>query len=155
MANGQTAQVILPTHTAGAPEEAHVLVVDDDPDILRVVRFYLAKHHYHIETAENGREALEVLARNPDIELVLSDVMMPEMSGLELLRNIRSNALLADIPVILISAEGETSRKVAGLNLGADDFITKPFNFDELTARVRNHLRLRRLQREVLVANNL
>jgi serine phosphatase RsbU (regulator of sigma subunit) len=129
--------------------------VDDDPDILRVVRFYLAKQNYSVQTAENGHEALAYLAGHPGVELILSDVMMPEMNGLELLEKVRANPAWAEIPVILISAEGETSKKVAGLNLGADDFITKPFNFDELMARVRNHLRLRRLQREVLTANEL
>ena len=135
--------------------EATLLVVDDDPDILRVVRFYLAKQRYRILAADNGKSALDLLHTDPNVELILSDVMMPEMSGLELLKAVRGDPYLADIPVILISAEGETSKKVAGLNLGADDFVTKPFNFDELTARVRNHLRLRRLQRQVLVANDL
>ena len=137
-----------------AESEPTLLVVDDDPDILRVVRFYLSKHHYRILAAENGQAALDLLHKDPTVELILSDVMMPEMIGLELLKAVREDPFFADIPVILISAEGETSKKVAGLNLGADDFISKPFNFDELTARVRNHLRLRRLQREVLVAND-
>ncbi len=142
--------------TGAAPaENATLLVVDDDPDILRVVRFYLSKQNYTVQTAENGQEALAFLNANPAVELILSDVMMPEMNGLELLERVRKNPLWSEIPVILISAEGETSKKIAGLNLGADDFITKPFNFDELMARVRNHLRLRRLQREVLTANDL
>jgi serine phosphatase RsbU (regulator of sigma subunit) len=135
--------------------EATLLIVDDDPDILRVVKFYLTKQRYLVETANNAVEALAVLRANPTVELILSDVMMPEMSGLDLLKQVRSNPQWSDLPVILISAEGETSRKIAGLNLGADDFITKPFNFDELMARVRNHLRLRRLQREVMHANEL
>ena len=103
--------------------------------------------------APGGNEALPILKDNPRIEWILSDVMMPEMTGLELLKIIRDNKEYSEIPVILISAEGETSKKVAGLNLGADDFITKPFNFDELMARVKNHIRLRRLQKEVLIAN--
>lgn len=132
-----------------------LLVVDDDPDILRVVRFYLTKQKYLVRTATSGEEALAVLQEQPDVELILSDVMMPRMSGLELLQAVRDDSRLSDIPVILISAEGETSKKVTGLNLGADDFITKPFNFDELMARVRNHIRLRRLQKEVLMANRM
>lgn len=130
-----------------------LLVVDDDPDILRVVRFYLTKQQYTVHTATCGTEALAILDKERDIELILSDVMMPEMSGLELLTIVRENPDYADIPMILISAEGETAKKVAGLNLGADDFITKPFNFDELMARVKNHIRLRRLQMEVMVAS--
>ena len=132
-----------------------LLVVDDDPDILRVVRFYLTKQDYHVHTASSGNEALELLAKEEEIELVLSDVMMPEMNGLDLLKHIRSDPKHKGTPVILISAEGETSKKVTGLNLGADDFITKPFNFDELMARVKNHIRLRRLQKEVLYANKM
>lgn len=130
-----------------------LLVVDDDPDILRVVHFYLTKQRYRVHTAATGEEALALLHREPEVELILSDVMMPNMSGLDLLRAVREDPKLADTPVILISAEGETSKKVTGLNLGADDFITKPFNFDELMARVRNHIRLRRLQKELMVAS--
>lgn len=135
-----------------APE---LLVVDDDPDILRIVQFFLTKQNFHVHSASNGEEALQTLQDNPQIELVLSDVMMPKIDGLELLRRLRSMEQFADIPVILISAEGETSQKVMGLNLGADDFITKPFNFDELMARVKNHLRLRRLQKDLVAANDL
>lgn len=130
-----------------------LLVVDDDQDILRVVKFYLTKQNYTVHAASGGKEALAILKENPRIELILSDVMMPEMTGLELLKILRDTKEYSEIPVILISAEGETSKKVAGLNLGADDFITKPFNFDELMARVKNHIRLRRLQKEVLIAN--
>jgi len=132
-----------------------ILVVDDDPDILRIVQFYLKKQNYTIFTATNGEEAVAALEEQPDIELILSDVMMPKMNGLELLKAVRTNPHMADISLILISAEGQTSKKVAGLDLGADDYITKPFNFDELMARVRNHLRLRRLQREVTLKNSL
>ena len=136
-------------------EQPQLLVVDDDHDILRIVQFFLSKQKFKVHTANNGEEALAVLEVNPDIELILSDVMMPKLNGLELLKKVRSNEKYSEIPMILISAEGETSQKVIGLNMGADDFITKPFNFDELMARVRNHLRLRRLQRDLLHANEL
>ncbi len=132
-----------------------LLVVDDDPDILRIVKFFLAKQNYEVYAATNGEEALTLLDQHQEIELILSDVMMPKINGLDLLKLIRQDPRFAEIPLILISAEGETSQKVAGLNLGADDFITKPFNFDELMARVRNHLRLRRLQKELVLANDL
>ena len=130
----------------------NLLVVDDDPDILRVVQFYLKKQNFLVHTASNGREAMEMLSKGLEIELVLSDVVMPEMGGLELLQKIRQGHRPSDIPVILISAEGETSRKVAGLNQGADDFITKPFNFEELMARIRNHVSLFRLKQEVVIS---
>lgn len=144
-----------PVKNGLGPSNPALLVVDDDPDILRIVQFFLSKQKYLVHVANNGEEALTVLGEHPEIELILSDVMMPKISGLDLLKEVRSNPKLAEIPVILISAEGETSQKVMGLNLGADDFITKPFNFDELMARVRNHLRLRRLQRDLLHANDL
>ncbi|MCZ6627869.1 MAG: fused response regulator/phosphatase [SAR324 cluster bacterium] len=134
-------------------EQPHLLVVDDDNDILRIVQFFLSKQKFKVHTANNGEEALAVLEVHPDIDLILSDVMMPKLNGLELLKKVRSNKRYSEIPMILISAEGETSQKVTGLNMGADDFITKPFNFDELMARVRNHLRLRRLQKDLLHAN--
>ena len=140
-------------HIASAKPE--LLVVDDDPDILRIVQFFLSKQNFHVHAATDGEEALKMLDEHENIELVLSDVMMPKISGLELLKQLRSTEKYAEIPVILISAEGETSQKVVGLNLGADDFITKPFNFDELMARVKNHLRLRRLQKDLVVANEL
>ena len=133
----------------------HVLLVDDDADILRIVQFYLKKQKYNVHTAANGEDALAALKMNPGIELVLSDVMMPGMSGLDLLKAIRSEPRTSDLSVVLISAEGQTAKKVAGLEMGADDYITKPFNFDELQARVRNHIRLRRLQREVMQKNDL
>jgi serine phosphatase RsbU (regulator of sigma subunit)/CheY-like chemotaxis protein len=132
-----------------------VLLVDDDPDILRIVQFYLKKQKYQVYTATDGEEALAVLEKHPEIELVLSDVMMPGVSGLDLLKAIRADTRRVDLSVLLISAEGQTAKKVAGLELGADDYITKPFNFDELMARVRNHIRLRRLQREVMQKNDL
>ncbi len=139
----------------GEEQAPRVLLVDDDPDILRIVQFYLKKQKYEVFTATNGEEALVALKTHPGIELVLSDVMMPGINGLELLQEIRKSDGLSDISVVLISAEGQTAKKVAGLNAGADDYITKPFNFDELLARVRNHIRLRRLQREVVQKNEL
>lgn len=137
------------------PQGPQLLVVDDDPDILRIVQFFLSKQDFQVHAASDGEEAIKVLQANPNIELVLSDVMMPKVSGLELLKQLRGMEQYAEIPVILISAEGETSQKVMGLNLGADDFITKPFNFDELMARVKNHLRLRGLQKDLVLANEL
>lgn len=147
-------QSSLTSDGTGEVQQA-LLVVDDDPDILRIVKFFLAKQNYQVFAAQDGLEALSILEQHPEIELILSDVMMPKMNGLDLLKHIRNDPQYTDLPIILISAEGETSQKVAGLNLGADDFITKPFNFDELMARVRNHLRLRRLQKDLVVANDL
>ena len=132
---------------------ATLLVVDDDPDLLRVVKFYLTKQKFTVLTASDGNEALELMNKTPEVELVLSDVMMPGMNGLDLVKAIREKPEWRELPVLLISAEGESQKKVMGLSLGADDFLSKPFNFEELIARVKNHLRLRRLQKEVQLAN--
>ena len=153
MADAQQGSLLGESSPEKPGEGPVVLVADDDPDILRIVKFFLTKQNFRVFAAEDGDVALEMLRANPEIELILSDVMMPRMSGLELLAAVRKDPKLCQIPVLLISAEGETSKKVAGLTLGADDFISKPFNFDELMARVRNHLNLRRLQRELVVAN--
>ncbi|MBI4081124.1 MAG: SpoIIE family protein phosphatase [Candidatus Lambdaproteobacteria bacterium] len=136
-------------------DRPRLLVVDDDPDILRIVKYYLVRQNFDVETATNGEEALEIIRRSGKIELLLSDVMMPRMNGLDLLRAVRGLPGRSDLPIILISAEGEAKKKVAGLDMGADDYLTKPFNFDELIARVRNHIRLRRLQKELIAANDL
>jgi serine phosphatase RsbU (regulator of sigma subunit) len=130
-----------------------LLAVDDDPDILRVVQFFLTKKEYMVLTAANGEEALAIIEKEKDIELILSDVMMPKINGLELLSHVRKHETYREVPFILISAEGETSKKVNGLNLGASDFITKPFNFDELMARVRQHIDSYRMKRELEVTN--
>ena len=130
-----------------------LLAVDDDPDILRVVQFFLTKIEYMVHTATKGEEAIAIIEKEKNIELILSDVMMPKINGLELLSHVRKDETYREVPFILISAEGETSKKVNGLNLGASDFITKPFNFDELMARVRQHIDSYRMKRELEVTN--
>lgn len=114
-----------------------VLVVDDDHKILRLLRIELSAQGFQVLMAENGPDALEVVERQrPDI--VLLDVIMPGMDGLEVLRRIRQTS---GVPLILLTAKGTDSDKIAGLELGADDYIAKPFNPEELTARVRAVLR--------------
>jgi two-component system, OmpR family, KDP operon response regulator KdpE len=114
-----------------------VLVVDDEPQILRVMRASLPIRGYDVLTASSGKEALDQLSKQvPD--LVILDLAMPEMSGLEVCRRIRE---FSTVPIIVLSAKGSESDKVAALDLGADDYVTKPFGMDELLARARAVLR--------------
>lgn len=115
----------------------NILVVDDDKEIVGAIEIYLKKEGYNILKAYNGNQALEII-KNNEIHLVLLDIMMPEKDGLETLEEIRKDK---SIPVILLSAKSEDYDKIGGLNLGADDYITKPFNPLELIARVNSQLR--------------
>ncbi len=119
------------------PLGVRVLVVDDEPAILRAVHTNLARHEFEVETAESGRQALEAIERfRPD--LVLLDLGLPDMDGLDVIREIRGRA---STPIIVLSARGAERDKVEALDLGADDYLTKPFGADELLARVRVALR--------------
>jgi len=114
-----------------------VLVADDERNILELARLYLTNDGFQVETAANGREALEK-ARAASPNLILLDLMMPEMDGWEVCRELRRES---DVPIIIITARGDDVDKVVGLELGADDYITKPFNPRELIARVKAVLR--------------
>ena len=116
---------------------AKILICDDEKDIVSALAIYLQAEGYETVPAYNGREALRVL-REQEVQLVLLDVMMPEMDGVEALSRIRRES---NVPVILLTAKSEDTDKVLGLNLGADDYVTKPFNPVELIARVRSQLR--------------
>jgi DNA-binding response OmpR family regulator len=110
-----------------------ILVVDDDPPSVKMISFLLREEGYEVVSADNGESALELLDREaPD--LVVLDVMMPHLDGFEVCRRIRQKQ---DVPVIFLSAKGETVDKVAGLELGADDYLAKPFEPSELLARVK------------------
>ncbi len=120
--------------------DAHILVVDDEPDIAALVAYHLARESYRVRTATTGPEALVAVEREvPD--LVILDLMLPEMSGLEVLRELRGRPELAGIPVILLTARKEERDRVEGLELGADDYVPKPFSPQELVLRVRAVLR--------------
>jgi two-component system KDP operon response regulator KdpE len=110
-----------------------VLVVDDEPTMLRILRIELRGHGYEVITANGGHKAIEVSARSrPDV--VLLDLGLPDMDGLTVIRSIRA---WSGVPIIVISGRPETSHKIDALDAGADDYITKPFNIDELLARIR------------------
>jgi len=115
-----------------------ILIVDDEPDMLRGLKYNLEFEGYSIDTAENGTAGFEKINRN-NYDLIILDVMMPGMSGFDICRNIRQKKILT--PVILLTAKGEEIDKVLGLELGADDYITKPFSLRELLARVKAVLR--------------
>jgi DNA-binding response OmpR family regulator len=121
-----------------------ILIVDDKLSLTRLLQEYLGKQGYRTVVADNGRNAL-FTARHAKPDLILLDVMMPEMDGLEFIRTYRRES---DTPIILLTARVEEADKVAGLELGADDYVTKPFGMAELNARVRAVLR-RYEQREI------
>ena len=117
---------------------SRILIVDDEPEIVRGLEDNLRFEGYQTSTAADGREALAVAAREaPD--LILLDIMMPGLSGWDVCRELRSQGI--DVPIIMLTARGEEGDRVRGLELGADDYITKPFSLRELLARVRAVLR--------------
>jgi two-component system alkaline phosphatase synthesis response regulator PhoP len=113
-----------------------IIVVEDDPDISELVGRYLEKAGYKTERIASGRDALHaILERPPD--MVVLDLMLPHVDGLEICRTLRANAKTSDIPVIMLTARGDEAERIVGLELGADDYLAKPFSPNELVARVR------------------
>ena len=115
----------------------NILVCDDERDIVSALRIYLTSENYNVFCAYNGQQALEIMEKE-EILAVLLDVMMPEMDGITTLTKIRERS---NVPVIMLTAKSEDTDKVLGLNIGADDYVTKPFNPVELLARVKSQLR--------------
>src|SRR5213080_1731866 len=119
---------------------ARILIVEDDPDIAELVARYLEKAAFETDRAASGRDALQMIAVNPPA-LVVLDLMLPHVDGLEICRRLRSDQKTAAIPLIMLTARAEESERIVGLELGADDYIAKPFSPNELVARVRALLR--------------
>ena len=115
----------------------NILICDDEQDIVNALKIYLSGGDYCLFEASNGREALEVVEKN-DIHLILMDIMMPQLDGIAATAKLREKS---NVPIILLTAKSESSDKVLGLNIGADDYITKPFDPIEVLARVRSQLR--------------
>ena len=115
----------------------NILICDDQPDIVNALKIYLTPEGYRLFDACTGRQALDIIRRE-DIHLILLDIMMPEMDGITATAKIRE---FSNVPIILLTAKSETEDKVLGLNVGADDYITKPFVPVEVLARVRSQLR--------------
>jgi DNA-binding response OmpR family regulator len=119
---------------------ATVLVIDDEKDLLELVRYNLEKEHLDVITANDGQSGLEIgLKHKPD--LVLLDLMMPGMNGMEVCKQLRADARTSRVPIIMLTAKAAETDKIVGLEMGADDYITKPFSVRELIARVRALLR--------------
>jgi diguanylate cyclase (GGDEF)-like protein len=138
--------VTEPQNTGSSKKK--ILVVDDHEDNVEVLRARLEARGYEVEGANDGQSALDIVQRwCPD--LILLDVMMPDMDGLEVVRRLKADRSLPFIPVIMQTALDSTERMVAGLEAGADDYVTKPINFAELEARVRSLLRIKKLQQEL------
>lgn len=114
-----------------------VLICDDEKDIVNALKIYLSDSGYTLMEAYTGKEALSILNRH-DIHLILMDIMMPEMDGISAMVKIREQS---NVPIILLTAKSEDTDKILGLNVGADDYITKPFNPVEVAARVKSQLR--------------
>jgi two-component system phosphate regulon response regulator PhoB len=119
-----------------------VLVVDDEPDLLELVRVNLAQAGFAVDTAASGRDALDQLQRFPP-DLLILDLMLPDVSGTEICRRIRADADLAQLPIIMLTAKADEVDRIVGLELGADDYVTKPFSPRELTLRVQAVMRRR------------
>ncbi|MCV9900338.1 response regulator transcription factor [Exiguobacterium sp. N5] len=122
-----------------------ILVVEDDSKIARLLELELKHAGYAVMVATDGRTGLE-RALSDDVDLVLLDVMLPQMSGLEVVRRLKEERPL--LPVLMVTARGDRYDKVSGLDLGADDYITKPFEIEEVLARIRAFLRMRQLVRQ-------
>ena len=118
-------------------DKPFILLVDDDPNLSRLVQLYLEKEGFEVKTADRGDDALAMFRKMPP-DLILLDVMLPGMDGWQVCRTIRKTS---SIPIIMLTAKDETFDKVLGLELGADDYITKPFDTKELVARVKAVLR--------------
>ena len=117
-----------------------ILIVDDEKEIRDLIDIYLKGEGYDTIKAENGEEALNILSSN-DVDLIILDIMMPKVNGIEACLKIREER---EMPIIMLSAKSEDMDKILGLNTGADDYLTKPFNPLELVARVRSQLKIGR-----------
>lgn len=120
-------------------KKSKLLLIDDDPNLILLAKDYLEFNGYEVVTASHGREAIDILEQDtPD--LIICDVMMPEMDGYVFLEQIRKNPRLEWLPVILLSAKGQTKDRIKGLNIGADVYMVKPFEPEELVAQVQSTL---------------
>lgn len=128
------------TRETSTGDQKRLLLIDDDPNLILLVRDYLEFRGYHVVTAENGREALEVLEQDiPD--MIICDVMMPEMDGYALVEHVRQDPRTNWIPVLFLSAKGQSQDRVKGLSKGADVYMVKPFEPEELVAQVESSLK--------------
>ncbi|WP_309728690.1 response regulator transcription factor [Chamaesiphon sp. OTE_75_metabat_556] len=124
----------------GGKDRKRLLLIDDDPNLILLVKDYLEFRGYEVLTADNGKEALNLLSQNlPD--MIICDIMMPEMDGYALIENVRKDPRTSWIPVLFLSARGQSQDRIKGLNLGADVYMVKPFEPEELVAQVESSLK--------------
>jgi len=128
-------------------KQERIVVIEDEPDILEVLQYNLSREGYRVVTSRDGEEGLESI-RNEDPDLVLLDLMLPGLDGIEVCRRLKTDPVTASIPVIMVTAKGEESDVVIGLQLGADDYVAKPFSPRELMARIKAVLRRGPLKEE-------
>ena len=120
----------------------NIVVIEDDKDVIDVLRYFLEKEDYRVHVAQDGLAGLELAAKiQPN--LILLDLALPKLDGIEVCKKLKADPRLSDVPIIMVTAKGELGDKIQGLELGADDYVTKPFNPQELIARVRANLRRR------------
>ncbi|MEH1897391.1 MAG: response regulator [Nostoc sp.] len=136
-----------------APSRGIILVVDDNPANLQVLSSFLDQSSFEVWAARSGEKALQRLENDDLPDLILLDVMMPGIDGFETCKQLKSNPRVQDIPVIFMTALSETADKVKGLQLGAVDYITKPFQYEEVLVRIENHLKLRNLTKTLIAKN--
>ena len=120
----------------------NIVVIEDDKDVIDVLRYFLEKEDYRVHVAQDGLAGLELAAKTQP-NLILLDLALPKLDGIEVCKKLKGDPRLSDVPIIMVTAKGELGDKIAGLELGADDYVTKPFNPQELIARVRANLRRR------------
>ncbi len=133
---------------------AVIIVIDDDYSIRRLIKFTLEKEHYKVITAEDALEGINTL-NSRKIDLIILDIIMPDIDGYEALKVIKSSDHLKDIPVLLLTAKNEIDDMMKGFELGADEYLAKPFELTELLARIRNLLRIKELQNKILQAERM
>lgn len=141
--SSRTAELAQTERGVMATDRCRIMIVEDEPDQQELLRFNLAREGYQVLCADNGREAIEMI-RSEAPDLVVLDLMLPGMDGLEVCRAIRRDAQLSQTPVVMLTAKAEDSDVVTGLELGADDYVTKPYSPRVLLARVKAVLRARR-----------
>jgi two-component system alkaline phosphatase synthesis response regulator PhoP len=137
--------------------QPRIVIIEDEKDIVDLVRYNFGKQGFEVEGFLRGKEGLEHLRRKPGV-LVLLDILLPDTDGIEICRRLRSDERLKDVPVIFLTAKGEEIDRVLGLEIGADDYVVKPFSPRELVARVRAVLRRQARpveKREVIEAGGL
>ena len=139
-----------------AATRPYALIVEDEPALVELIRYNLVKEGYEVSTAQDGEEALLLIEeRQPDI--VLLDWMLPKLAGIEVARRLRSKSTTRNLPIIMLTARAEESDRIRGLDIGADDYMTKPFSMSELTARIRAVMRRIRpaLAEDVVVVGDI